>query len=143
MTYLLKLKDKLSMKLLLALGITLISSMVLFHSPDLAFAENPKVIASSNPSSVSDAINKAGLTSDGKEGDGILTEGKTLIYFLMALGGLIIVGCLIMAAVKFAASSGNSSKRSESIMWIVGCFIGVWIVYKAFELAGWAINIGS
>lgn len=92
---------------------------------------------------VQDAINKAGLSSSAAEEDGLLDEGKALIYTLMAFGGLVIVGCLIIAAVKFAGSSGNSQKRSEAIMWIVGCFIGVWIVYKAFDLAGWAVNIGS
>ena len=117
-------------KALLVLTVVLVGGMLFYGMPEAS-------------ASVQDAINKAGLNNTGGTEDGLLSEGKTLIYFMMAAGGLIIVGCLIMAAVKFAASSGNAQKRTDSIWWILGCFVGVWIVYKAFELAGWAINIGS
>ncbi|RKJ74890.1 hypothetical protein D7X33_18970 [Butyricicoccus sp. 1XD8-22] len=126
----LKLKNSFSVKAALVFSIALISLFLFYDTPEAS-------------ASVQDAITKAGLTTGGGEEESLLGEGKALIYFLMAAGGLIIVGCLIVAAVKFAGSSGNSQKRSEAIMWIVGCFIGVWIVYKAFDLAGWAVNIGS
>ena len=93
--------------------------------------------------SVTGAMSKAGITAGSGSGDGFISEGKTWIYFLMAIGGLVIVGCLIIAAIKFAASSGNAQKRTEAMWWIAGCFVGIYIVYKAFNLAGWAVSLGS
>ena len=93
--------------------------------------------------SVSSAMKNAGISAGKGSGDGFLAEGKTFVYFLMAVGGLIIVGCIIIAAVKFAGSSGNAQKRTDAMWWIAGCFIGIYIVYKAFDLAGWAISLGS
>jgi len=130
LSHILKLKNSVTVKAALLFGIALVSFLFFYDTPEAA-------------ASVQDAINKAGLSSGANQADGLLKEGKSLVYTIMAAGGLIIVGCLIIAAVKFAGSSGNSQKRSEAIMWIVGCFIGVYIVYKAFDLASWAINIGS
>lgn len=98
-------------------------------------------IASADASS-SDAAKMVGITPNKDEGKALIAEGKGVVYLMMAGGLVIIAGCLIIAGVKLSAA-GNGQKRAEAIMWVGGALIGAFIVYKAFDLLGYAINIGA
>lgn len=117
--------------------ILMLASLMLFGFTVLGVT--PEAFAAD---SVSDAMSKAGIKSGSGSGDDFIKEGKYFIYFLMAIGGLIIVGCMIMAALALSATK-NGQKRTDAIWWLVGCFAGSYIVYKAFELVGWSTSLGS
>ena len=109
------------------------TGFLLFIVPgsDIAFADK-----------ASDAAGMAGISSTGDNGKALIEEGKGYVYILMAFGFVIIAGCMIMAAIKLAASA-NGQKRAEALWWVGGAFIGAVISYNAFKLLGFAVGVGA
>ena len=89
-----------------------------------------------------DAAGLVGITAQTDNGEGLVEDGKNFVYLMMAVGFVIIAGCIIVAAIKLSAA-GTGQKRVEAMMWVGGAFIGAFIVYKAFTLLGYAINFGA
>ena len=119
--------------------LAILLSIFLTTSGDFALAnEKDKATANSNSS----AATLAGISATSDDGKGAIDEGKGLVYFMMAAGFVIIAGCLVVAGVKLAAS-GTGQKRAEALIWVGGAFLGAFIVYKAFDLLGYAIGFSS
>lgn len=89
-----------------------------------------------------DAAKLVGITATDDNGKALVEDGKTFVYLMMAVGFVIIAGCIVVAAIKLSAA-GTGQKRVEAIMWVGGAFVGAFIVYKAFTLLGYAVNFGS
>lgn len=88
------------------------------------------------------AANLVGVKKVDDNGKGLIDEGKGLVYLMMAGGFVIVAGCIVVAAVRLSAA-GNGQKRAEAMMWVGGCFVGGFLIYKAFDLLGYAISFGS
>ncbi|MFL0584283.1 hypothetical protein ACH0B6_17050 [Solibacillus silvestris] len=88
------------------------------------------------------AANLVGVKKVDDDGKGLIEEGKGLVYLMMAGGFVIVAGCIVVAAIKLSAA-GNGQKRAEAMMWVGGCFVGGFLIYKAFDLLGYAISFGS
>lgn len=90
----------------------------------------------------SNAANLVGVKKVDDKGKGLIEEGKGVVYLMMAAGFVIVAGCIVLAAIKLSAA-GNGQKRAEAMMWVGGCFVGGFLIYKAFDLLGYAISFGS
>lgn len=89
-----------------------------------------------------DAAKLVGVKTVNDDGKALIEEGKGLVYLMMAGGFVIIAGCIVIAAIKLAAA-GNGQKRAEAMLWVGGAFVGAFLVYKAFDLLGYAISFGT
>lgn len=88
------------------------------------------------------AADLVGVKKASDNGKGLIEEGKGLVYLMMAGGFVIVAGCIVVAAVKLSAAA-TGQKRAEATMWVGGAFIGAFLIYKAFDLLGYAISFGS
>ncbi|WP_163537257.1 hypothetical protein [Gracilibacillus sp. YIM 98692] len=90
------------------------------------------------------AWEKAGITPDGNiENSGIYDDLSSLVYFIMALGGFWIIGCLIFAGAKLSGAQGNPQGRTQGFIGIAMSFVGGWVIMKAYDIAGWIAGFGA
>ncbi|MDD1505066.1 hypothetical protein PVA17_20195 [Lysinibacillus sp. CNPSo 3705] len=92
------------------------------------------------------ALSKAGIdakTIDGKGTDTLYGSLTKLIYIIMGLGGLWSVLWIIIGAMTLSGSNGNPQKRALGIGALVTAAGGLFVIYKAWDIAGWAVSLGS
>jgi len=61
----------------------------------------------------------------------------------MGLGGLWSVFWIIVGAMTLSGSNGNPQKRALGIGALVTAAGGLFVIYKAWDIAGWAVSLGS
>ncbi len=96
--------------------------------------------------SASDALSKAGITKQDITGEGsksFFSSVKTLIGIVMGFGLLWAVLFLVIGAMTLSSSNGNPQKRAVGIGSLFTAAIGVFIIYKAWDIAGWAVSLGG
>ena len=61
----------------------------------------------------------------------------------MALAGFWIVGMLVWGGMTLAGSGGNPQKRTEGFIKLSLTLVGAYIIFKAYDIAGWATGLGG
>ena len=92
--------------------------------------------------SVSDALSESGISQTGNI-DGVYSDLNGVVYFVMALGGFWIVGMLVWGGMTLAGSGGNPQKRTEGFIKLSLVLVGAYIIFKAYDIAGWATGLGG
>lgn len=91
--------------------------------------------------SVSGALRNAGINSSGNITNGLLPNLQKLVYIIMAIGGLWGVACLIVGGMLLAGSGPNPQKRTAGFFAICMAAVGIFVVYKAYDIASWAVGL--
>ena len=120
-----------SMKGKLALTTATLSAMY------LAIA-NP---VDADDSKATEALKNAGITETDITGDGadsFMGSMTDLVYIIMGVGALWAVAWIIIGGMLLAGSGSNPQKRSGGLVAIAVAAVGIYIIYKAYTIAGWA-----
>jgi len=104
------------------------------------FAMNIKSAAAN--ANVSNALRESGINNTG-DLSGIYGDLNNVVYFVMALGGFWIVGMLVWGGMTLAGSGGNPQKRTEGFIKLSLVLVGAYIIFKAYDIAGWATGLGG
>ncbi|QNK89852.1 hypothetical protein H7992_09495 [Sporosarcina sp. resist] len=91
---------------------------------------------------VSDAMKQSGITKTG-DMTGIHKDLTGVVYFIMVLGGFWIVGMLEWGGMTLAGSGGNPQKRTEGFIKLSLVLVGAFIIFKVYDIAGWATGLGG
>ncbi|MDQ0273496.1 hypothetical protein [Cytobacillus purgationiresistens] len=91
---------------------------------------------------VSDALKKSGISKTGNM-NGVYNDLNGVVFFVMALGGFWIVGMLVWGGMTLAGSGGNPQKRTEGFIKLSLTLVGAYIIFKAYDIAGWATGLGG
>ncbi|MFJ8519425.1 hypothetical protein [Lysinibacillus xylanilyticus] len=92
------------------------------------------------------ALTDAGITGKTVEGTGdgtMFSSFQSLIYIAMGIGGLWSVLWIVIGAMTLSGSNGNPQKRGLGIAALCTAAIGLFVIYKAWDIAGWAISLGG
>lgn len=117
-------------KIVLGLFTFLIAGFVLFSTAGLE-----PVLAANN--AIKDALgNGAANTGD------LVKDFKSIITIVMTIGILWVVLCIVIGAMLLSGSVGNPQRRTAGIIAVLCAAGGAWIIYKAYDIASWATNIG-
>lgn len=88
------------------------------------------------------ALKESGIKKTG-DISGLYTSLTGVVYVVMALGGFWIVGMLVWGGMTLAGSGGNPQKRTEGFIKLSLTLVGAYIIFKAYDIAGWATGIGG
>ncbi|MDX1806398.1 MAG: hypothetical protein R3267_05195 [Paenisporosarcina sp.] len=108
----------------------------------LATAFTLSVKNASAAADVSSALKESGIKGTG-DMSGIYGDLSNVVYFVMALGGFWIVGMLVWGGMTLAGSGGNPQKRTEGFIKLALVLVGAYIIFKAYDIAGWATGLGG
>lgn len=100
------------------------------------------VSAQSALAGVNGAFTKAGVTGTGKI-DGLYEDLKGVVNIIITVGAFWAIAWLIIAGMTLSSSGGNPQKRSAGIVALGMVLVGIFVIYKAYDIAGWATGIGS
>ncbi|WP_374717713.1 hypothetical protein [Neobacillus sp.] len=90
------------------------------------------------------AWKKAGITPDGKvSNNGIYKDLENIVYLTMAVGGFWVILCLLFAGMKLSAAQGNPQNRTQGFIGLAMASIGLFVIVKAYDIAGWIAGFGS
>ncbi|MGE7843562.1 hypothetical protein ACQKNX_22635 [Lysinibacillus sp. NPDC093712] len=93
-----------------------------------------------------DALKAAGIESksiDGSGKDSFFGSVTNLIFIVMGIGGLWSILFIVIGAMTLSGSNGNPQKRAIGIGSLFTAAIGLFIIYKAWDIGGWAISLGK
>ena len=91
-----------------------------------------------------DAWKKAGITPDGNiKNSSVYQDLDNLVYFVMAVGGFWVVICLLFAGMRLSAAQTNPQARTQGFIGLAMACIGLFIIVKAYDIAGWIAGFGS
>lgn len=93
-------------------------------------------------SGINDAFGKAGIKDTGNM-DGLYDDLNKVVTFIITIGAFWAIAWLIVAGMQLAGSAGNPQKRNTGIVALGMVLVGLFIIYKAYDIAGWATGIGS
>ncbi|MFJ7890518.1 hypothetical protein ACIQYL_20875 [Lysinibacillus xylanilyticus] len=94
----------------------------------------------------SKALSNAGITKKALEGTGtetLFTNLNKVVYLVMAVGGIWAVIWIIIGGMLLSGSGSNAQKRTAGMGAIMVAAVGVYVIYKAYTIAGWALSIGG
>lgn len=106
----------------------------------ISFLNAKEALAGVNPI---DALKESGIKTTGGDMKGIFSDLNNVVYFVMALGGFWIVGMLVWGGMTLAGSGGNPQKRTEGFIKLSLTLVGAYIIFKAYDIAGWATSLGG
>lgn len=92
-----------------------------------------------------DALKKAGIEAKNLSGDAnsLFADLKNVVYLVMAIGGFWGIFWLVFGGILLSGSGSNPQKRSQGFLAICMAALGIFVIYKAYDIAGWAMNLGS
>jgi hypothetical protein len=91
-----------------------------------------------------DAWKKAGITPNGDiKNSSIYGDLSNIVYLVMAVGGFWVLICLIFAGMKLSAAQGNPQARTAGFVGLAMSALGLFIIVKAYTIAGWVAGFGS
>ncbi|WP_232336893.1 pilin [Planococcus lenghuensis] len=99
-------------------------------------------MASAASANVQDAMTNAGITGTGQT-DGLFEDLTNVVYLLMGVGGIWAVAFVVIGGMLLAGSSGNPQKRGQGIAALATASAGIFVIYKAYDIAGWATGIAN
>lgn len=119
----------------------LLKPLVMLGAIGLAFT----VFQNETYAAQADMLKKSGIVAKDLTGDSdsFFTSAKNVVYLIMGFGGLWCVGWIAIAGMLLGGSGSNPQKRSAGIGAVATAAVGAFIIYKAYDIAGWAINLGS
>ena len=91
---------------------------------------------------VKGSMTNAGITGAGNTA-GLFDDLKNIVYLIMGVGGIWCVAFLVIGGMLLGGSAGNPQKRGSGIAALGSACIGLFVIYKAYDIAGWATGIGS
>ena len=109
----------------------IITSILMFlFVPTSAFAKEE---------TISSTLKKAGKT--GLEGKINAENFNGGIIIIVAISGFWTLACIIFAAMRISGAQGSAQKRVEGIIGLVFAGLGAWMIYNAYSIYGWFLNI--
>lgn len=99
------------------------------------------VSAQSASAHVKKAFTDAGIKDTGSI-DGLYADLNSALGVVIMIGVIWCIFWLIVAALTLAGSNGNPQKRNVGISAIVFVIIGIFVLYKSYDIAGWATGLG-
>ncbi|MFT9496924.1 MULTISPECIES: hypothetical protein [Bacillota] len=97
-----------------------------------------------SPEEAAAAWKKAGITPSGDiKNSTIYKDLDTIVYLVMAVGGFWVLLCLLFAGMKLAAAQGNPQARTQGFVGLAMSALGLFIIVKAYDIAGWVAGFGS
>lgn len=93
-----------------------------------------------------DALKAAGIEAksiNGSGKDSFFGSFTTLINLAMGFGALWSILFVVIGAMTLSSSNGNPQKRAMGIASLFTAAIGLFIIYKAWDIGGWAISLGK
>lgn len=88
----------------------------------------------------------AGIKSvdiDGSGTDSLFDSLQQVVYLVMAVGGFWGILWIVIGGMMLAGSNSNPQKRSGGIAALCVAAIGLFVIYKSYDIAGWAVNLGN
>lgn len=92
--------------------------------------------------SVQDALSNAGIKDTGNT-SGLFEDLQGVVYLVMGIGGFWGVLWIVIGAMLLSSSGGNPQKRAAGMGALGVACVGLFVIYKAFDIAGWATGIGA
>lgn len=91
-----------------------------------------------------DSWKKAGISpgSDIKNSS-IYNDLDNIIYLIMAVGGFWVIACLLFAGMKLSAAQGNPQLRTQGFIGLAMAAIGLFVIVKSYDIAGWIAGFGK
>jgi len=98
-----------------------------------------------SPEEAAAAWKKAGITPQGDlKNSKIYDDMKEVIYLITGVGAIWALGCIIFAGMRLsAAQGGNPQARSQGIVGLLMAGIGIWVIVKAQDIAGYFAGFGA
>lgn len=112
---------------------TFVIGLILTTAPEFTYAEK---------ADVTKALKESGISNTG-DMSGVYDDMNGVVYFIMAIGGFWIVGMLVWGGMTLAGSGGNAQKRTEGFIKLSLTLFGAYIIFKAYDIAGWATGLGG
>ncbi len=112
---------------------TFVIGLILTTAPEFTYAEK---------ADVTKALKESGISNTG-DMSGVYDDMNGVVYFIMAIGGFWIVGMLVWGGMTLAGSGGNAQKRTEGFIKLSLTLVGAYIIFKAYDIAGWATGLGG
>lgn len=101
-------------------------------SPKLAFANQQ------------DGWKKAGITPEGSlDNPALVKDLNSLVNLIMIIGGFWVISWLLFAGMRLASSQGNPQNRTQGFIGLAMAALGLFIIVKAYDIAGWVAGFGS
>lgn len=127
-------------KLFMVLGIAAIAFVSMNAIADVV---NPSVV-SAETDGLTEFKKSANITSKTETAStGIKGDLDQVIIILMTIGGVWSIFWLIIGAMMLQGSAGNPQKRGQGIACLVTALVGVFIIVKVYDIAGWVANLGT
>ncbi|MCU1808145.1 pilin [Cytobacillus firmus] len=98
-----------------------------------------------SPEEAAAAWKKSGISPQGDlKNSKIYTDLANIVYFITAVGGFWVIGCLLFAGMRLsAAQGGNPQARTQGFIGILMAGLGIFIIVKATTIAGWFAGFGG
>lgn len=91
-----------------------------------------------------DALKDVGInTSTNVEAAGLYEDLNSIVYIIMAVGGIWTIACLIFAGMRLSAAQGNPQARTQGLIGIAMAALGLFIIVKAYDIAGIVASMGG
>lgn len=91
-----------------------------------------------------DALGDVGInTSTNVEAAGLYEDLNSIVYIIMAVGGIWTIACLIFAGMRLSAAQGNPQARTQGLIGIAMAALGLFIIVKAYDIAGIVASMGG
>lgn len=123
-------------KVLLGLFTVMVAAFMLFGSAgivDPVFAADP----------INDALKNSGVkTGTNVEASGLYDDFENIIVIVMTIGILWSLLCIIFGGMLLSGSGGNPQRRTTGIIAVLCSAAGIFVIYKAYDIAGWVASIG-
>jgi len=97
---------------------------------------------SSASASVKNALSNAGIKNTGNT-TGLFSDLQNVVYLVMGIGGFWGVLWIVIGSMILSGSGGNPQKRGTGIGALFVACVGLFVIYKAYDIAGWATGIGG
>ncbi|MGF9979097.1 hypothetical protein [Viridibacillus arvi] len=97
----------------------------------------PTLAAGSIDGSISNAgINKSKGTAS------LFKDLKEVVYLVMGIGGVWSVVWVVIGGMLLSGAGSNPQKRSAGMGAILCACVGLFVIYKAYDIASWAVGLG-
>ena len=115
--------------------------LTLFVSATSTLAAGETKATTGTTTGATDAFKEVGVTGTG-EIDGLYEDLKGVVNIVMTLGAFWSIAFLVVAGMTLSGSGGNPQKRNAGIVALGMVLLGIFVIYKAYDIAGWATGIG-
>lgn len=113
-------------------GLMTVMSFIMAPITSLAAKVNPN-----------DALKKAGInTSSNVDAAGLYDDLNSIVFLIMAIGGIWTIACLVFAGMRLSAAQGNPQARTQGLIGIAMAALGLFVIVKAYDIAGWVASLG-